>query len=214
MSRMPSKRAALKLNIVPVTAERMDALAALFRTGEPAGCWDMAPRTAPAEARARQRRWQQEGTPVKDGRLAQFCALLERPWAPGLLAFRDERPVGWVSVGPRSDYRWIEQSRTTPPVDDLPVWVIPCLYVHRSSRGQGIAVALLEAAVGLCRRARRAGRGGLPTRRRGCGVTCRGLLWHRAAVPQGRLRGGPATPARPPQELGPARHHAPPLLSA
>lgn len=148
MSRMPSKRAKLKLNIVPVTAERMDALAALFRTGEPAGCWDMAPRTSPAEARACQRRWQEEGTPVKEGRRAQFCALLERPWAPGLLAFRDEQPAGWVSVGPRSDYRRIQQSRTTPPVDDLPVWVIPCLYVHRSSRGQGIAVALLEAAVG------------------------------------------------------------------
>jgi GNAT superfamily N-acetyltransferase len=142
---MTSIRAAL--DIVPVTSERIDALAALFRTGEPAGCWDMEPRTAPAEARACQRRWQAEGTPVREGRRQQFCALLERSRAPGLLAFGDEQPLGWVSVGPRHDYQRINQSRTTPPVDDLPVWVIPCLYVHRRHRGQGVAVALLEAAV-------------------------------------------------------------------
>jgi GNAT superfamily N-acetyltransferase len=135
------------LVIEPVTAERMDALEALFRTGMPGGCWDMEPRLVPAESRACLRRWQAEGTSVRDGRREQFRALLDRAWAPGLIAFRDGEPVGWVSVGPRGDFQRIDKSRTTPPVDDLPVWIIPCLYVHRKHRGHGVAVALLEAAV-------------------------------------------------------------------
>jgi GNAT superfamily N-acetyltransferase len=135
------------LAIRPVTSERMDQLAALFRTGEPGGCWDMEPRLTPAEDRACIRRWQIEGIPRKVGRRGLFCALPERPHAPGLLACRGEQPVGWVSVGPRSDYQRIAQSRALPPLDDVPVWVIPCLYVHPAHRGQGVAVALLRAAV-------------------------------------------------------------------
>jgi GNAT superfamily N-acetyltransferase len=66
---------------------------------------------------------------------------------PRLLACRDGHPVGWVSIGPRSDYPRIEQSRALPPLDELAVWAIPCLYVHPAQRGHGVAVALLRAAV-------------------------------------------------------------------
>jgi GNAT superfamily N-acetyltransferase len=135
------------LAILPVTGERMGQLTALFRTGEPGGCWDMEPRLTPTQDRACRRRWQAEGTARKVGRQGLFCALLERPHAPGLLACRGQQPVGWVSVGPRSDYQRIVQSRALPPLDDVPVWVIPCLYVHPAHRGQGVAVALLQAAV-------------------------------------------------------------------
>jgi GNAT superfamily N-acetyltransferase len=33
-------------------------------------------------------------------------------------------------------------------VDGAPVWVIPCLTVRTEARGQGVAVALIRAAVG------------------------------------------------------------------
>ena len=39
------------------------------------------------------------------------------------------------------------RSRATPPVDDAEVWVIPCITVRKGMRGQGIAVALIGAAV-------------------------------------------------------------------
>ena len=67
--------------------------------------------------------------------------------APGLLAYQDGEPAGWVAVAPRSELQRIVRSRTTPPVDDEPVWVIPCVTVRRGYRGQGIAVALIRAAV-------------------------------------------------------------------
>jgi GNAT superfamily N-acetyltransferase len=33
------------------------------------------------------------------------------------------------------------------PVDDLPVWSLPCFYVRRTHRGQGVMDVLTEAAV-------------------------------------------------------------------
>ena len=55
--------------------------------------------------------------------------------------------MGWISIGPRPDYHRLEGSRATPPVDDVAVWVIPCITVRREARGQGLAAALIHAAV-------------------------------------------------------------------
>ena len=41
----------------------------------------------------------------------------------------------------------VENSRATPPVDDVAVWVIPCITVRRGHRGKGVAVAMIRAAV-------------------------------------------------------------------
>ena len=65
---------------------------------------------------------------------------------PGLLAYRDERVVGWVSLGPREDFGRLAHSKVLAPVDDTPVWSIVCFVVSRKVRGQGVATALLAAA--------------------------------------------------------------------
>ena len=64
-----------------------------------------------------------------------------------MLAYRDDRVVGWVSLGPREDYERLAYSKVLAPVDDIPVWSIVCFVVGRRSRGTGVAAALLEAAV-------------------------------------------------------------------
>src|SRR5207237_1921538 len=61
--------------------------------------------------------------------------------------YRGKEPVGWVAIGPRSDLSRIDRSRATPAVDELAVWVIPCITVRRGHRGQGVAVAMIRAAV-------------------------------------------------------------------
>jgi GNAT superfamily N-acetyltransferase len=71
----------------------------------------------------------------------------DRDPAPGLLAYADGRPVGWVSVAPRSDYGRLVNSRVRPPIDDRPVWSIVCFVVSRSARGQGLTTRLLDAAM-------------------------------------------------------------------
>lgn len=66
---------------------------------------------------------------------------------PGLLAYRDGRAVGWVSVGPRDDFPALVRSRAYRPDDDADVFLISCFYVHWSERKSGIALRLLDAAI-------------------------------------------------------------------
>src|SRR5206468_2965766 len=41
----------------------------------------------------------------------------------------------------------VDTCKVTPRIDDVPVWVVPCLYVRRSHRDRGVTTALLRAAV-------------------------------------------------------------------
>ena len=69
---------------------------------------------------------------------------------PGLLAYQDERPVGWVAVSPRSELVRLEHSpglRSEPDPGDDRTWSISCFYVHRSAWRTGVGAALLEAAI-------------------------------------------------------------------
>lgn len=84
---------------------------------------------------------------VKTRNRDAMTKLARRRRAPGLLAFDDDQPVGWIAVAPRSELARIDHSRATPRVDDLDVWVIPCITVRKNARGRGIAVAMIQAAV-------------------------------------------------------------------
>jgi GNAT superfamily N-acetyltransferase len=79
-------------------------------------------------------------------------SLVREGKVPGLLAYLDGRPVGWVSVAPREEFGRIERSPSTRPVDDRPAWSIVCFYIDRHHRGEGVASALLEGAVEHARR--------------------------------------------------------------
>jgi ribosomal protein S18 acetylase RimI-like enzyme len=82
---------------------------------------------------------------------AQMKALVESGRVPGLIAYRGKVPVGWVSLGPRADYAKLARSPVMKAVDDRPVWSIICFVVPSAYRGQGIARALLAAAVEYAR---------------------------------------------------------------
>src|SRR5829696_8617983 len=81
----------------------------------------------------------------------QFHALVRSGVVPGLVGYADGSPVGWISLGPREDYRKLERSRIMKPVDDTPVWSIVCTYVAKAHRGLGVQHRLLEAAIGYAR---------------------------------------------------------------
>ena len=66
---------------------------------------------------------------------------------PGLLAFVDGIPAGWVAVEPRENYQVLNNSRILKPVDEKPVWSIPCFFIGKNYRNQGLSVTLLLAAV-------------------------------------------------------------------
>ena len=79
-------------------------------------------------------------------------ALVAAGPPPGLLGYRGKVPVGWVSLGPRSDYARLRRSSVMKPVDDQPVWSIICFVVPSEFRHQGVASALLAGAVRYARK--------------------------------------------------------------
>ena len=81
----------------------------------------------------------------------ELCELVEGGTIPGLVGYLDDVPVGWISLGPREDYRRLARSRVMKPVDDAEVWSIVCTYVAKEFRGQGLQHRLLAAALDFAR---------------------------------------------------------------
>ena len=137
---------AADLEVLPLTTERFADVAALFEEGgDPKWCWC-------TYFRIRGQSWA-NSTPA--GNRTFLSKLTDRQSAehpaPGLLGYLDGRAVGWISLGPRMDYDRLAFSKVLAPVDDSPVWSIVCFVVSRKSRGQGVAAALLDAAIAYAR---------------------------------------------------------------
>lgn len=127
-----------EFTVRPVTASRWDDLVELFgERGAVAGCWCMWWRLSAKE-------WQER---AYDPNRRSMKRIVDRGDIPGLLAYRDGKPVGWVSVAPREEFPRIERSRVLGPTDDERVWSVVCFYIHRTERGSGVGSALLDAAV-------------------------------------------------------------------
>jgi GNAT superfamily N-acetyltransferase len=131
-----------KLTIRPLTPAHVDDLKTVTAGTWGASCWCLFPRYTAAQQR--ERGLDKGGDTA---RRAEVARLARRRRAPGLIAYRGSEPVGWIAIGPRSDLSAVDRSRATPAVDELAVWVIPCITVRRGHRGQGIAVAMIRAAV-------------------------------------------------------------------
>lgn len=135
-----------ELEFHPLTPDRLPDLASLFgEGGDPKWCWcsffrvrnaDFANATAETNRKVLER-------------AVDTTAAQNRN--PGLIAYRDGEAVGWVSVGPRDDYERLKHSKILAPIDDKPVWSIVCFVVSRKARKQGVARALLDAAVNYAR---------------------------------------------------------------
>jgi GNAT superfamily N-acetyltransferase len=87
-----------------------------------------------------------------EGNRRAMEAILRSGEVPGLLAYQDGRPVGWVSVAPRERFPVLDRSPTLKRVDDRPVWSIVCFYVARDRRRSGLSRRLVEAAADYARR--------------------------------------------------------------
>jgi ribosomal protein S18 acetylase RimI-like enzyme len=83
---------------------------------------------------------------------AALKALAKRDPPPGLIGYRGRTPIGWVSLGPREDYRRLERSPVMKPVDDQPLWSIVCFVVPAEWRHQGVAAALLRGAIAYAKK--------------------------------------------------------------
>ena len=87
----------------------------------------------------------------REARLEALAAQLGETPAPGMVAYVEGEPAGWVGFGPRQRIERLVRSRTIPALDDLPVWSVYCFTVRTGFRRQGIARALLDGVVAYAR---------------------------------------------------------------
>jgi GNAT superfamily N-acetyltransferase len=138
----------MKLTVAPLTPDRWPDLEAIFNArgcSVARGCWCMAYRLSGS------REPLPPGKTYAQANRARLKALVDAGTPPGLIGYRGKVPVGWVSIGPREAYAKLQRSPVMKPVDEQPVWSVICFVVPSEYRGQGVARALLEAAIAYAR---------------------------------------------------------------
>jgi GNAT superfamily N-acetyltransferase len=123
-----------------VSAARWDDLSALFgRSGAYSGCWCMWWRLSGREFSANGNAGNREAL--------RALAAAQQPL--GLLAYQEGKPVGWASVAPRTAFPRLLRSPSLKldEPEDGGVWSVPCFFIGRGHRRDGVATALLDAAV-------------------------------------------------------------------
>ncbi|HEY3869236.1 MAG TPA: GNAT family N-acetyltransferase [Actinocrinis sp.] len=85
---------------------------------------------------------------------AARCGEPEAETTIGLVAYLEDEPVGWVSVEPRTAFRFMRRTpwagRNEDRTDDS-VWAVMCFVTRKGYRRRGITYALASAAVDFAR---------------------------------------------------------------
>ena len=129
----------MKLSFEPLTKKNWAKFVELFgENGAGANCWCMHFRLNKAAY--------EEGKANQENKRA-MKQLVDNGQPTGLLAFYEDIPIAWCAFSPREDFVRLQNSRVHKPIDDKKVWSVPCTFVAREFRKQGISIALLKGLV-------------------------------------------------------------------
>jgi GNAT superfamily N-acetyltransferase len=70
----------------------------------------------------------------------------------GILGFYNGIPIAWCAFAPRENFLKVENSRVHKRIDNEPVWSIPCFFIEKSYRKQGVSIELLKAVIKYAKR--------------------------------------------------------------
>lgn len=135
------------LRIEPVTPGHVPALDELFARGDPRNCQCAFLRMSAAEFDAA------DPAARRDVHLQAIRTAHRAGSKAGQIALDDHGPVGWVSLGPRTDFPRLEHTRLITatadevPSIDGPLWSIVCFVIATRARRRGVATALLRKVV-------------------------------------------------------------------
>jgi len=140
----------MRIAVKPLTPDTWGDLVELF--GRPGasiarGCYCMSYRRSGRHEKP-------PGITYSESNKRALKALVDRGVVPGLVGYERDRPIGWVSLGPRDDYAKLARSPVMKPVDEKPVWSIICFFVDAKARHRGVADALLEGAIAWAKKQR------------------------------------------------------------
>jgi GNAT superfamily N-acetyltransferase len=137
------------VHIQVATPERWADLVDLFgpERGASGGCWCMWPFLRGKDWKAM----------TREERRDAFQQKVDAGPAPGLLAYRGSLAVGWIALGPRSQYLRFQLGKTSQPLPEdseqaiETTHAVTCFYIRKGHRGTGLMSLLLDAAIAHAR---------------------------------------------------------------
>lgn len=127
------------LHFEPLTSKNWKAFETLFgEKGACGGCWCM-------HFRLPNKEW--EAGKKNGANKKKMQALVAEKMPAGVLAFDGDKAVAWAALAPRKNFEKLSRSRIHKPIDDKPVWSIPCTFIHKNYRNKGVSVALLKGVI-------------------------------------------------------------------
>ncbi|MHA2171376.1 MAG: GNAT family N-acetyltransferase [Candidatus Kariarchaeaceae archaeon] len=131
-----------QVDVYPLTPDRWGDLRDLFGpSGAYWNCWCMYWRFTNKEFTKAS----------KENKIIALKSIVDQEiHTPGLLAYMNDKPVGWCGISPRNTFDRLVKSRVIKSVDDKPVWSIVCFFIHKDFRGLGVASGLIRGAIKYC----------------------------------------------------------------
>lgn len=105
------------------------------------GCWCMTFRLPKKEFEANK----------YDGNKQLMKQLVDSGKPAGLIATKNNEPVGWIAFAPREHYLKIEKSRAFTRIDEKAVWSVTCFFVKKEYRHKGFSKLLIKGVIDYAR---------------------------------------------------------------
>ena len=128
-----------QLTFEPLTRRNWGKFEELFGSkGACGNCWCMYYRLSKTDFR--------EGK-SEDGNKNAMKELVRENKPAGILGIYDGQAIAWCAFAPREDFIKLEKSRVHKRIDDEMVWSIPCFFIDKNFRRNGVSVALLKGVI-------------------------------------------------------------------
>jgi len=133
-----------RLEIEPLSMENWKKFEQLFGSrGACGNCWCMYYRLKKQDfAKGKE----------NQGNKKAMKELVRQGKPAGVIGFCAGEPVAWCAFAPRENFPRIENSRVHKRIDDEPVWSIPCFFVARKFRNQGLSLKMLKALIAYAKK--------------------------------------------------------------
>jgi len=122
-----------QIEIHPLTARNWNDFVKLMGPGGCGGCWCMWLRTDHDTFK------KQKGEKNK----SEMKKIVKSGIIPGLIAYKNKIPIGWCSVGRKSQYLYLPKTKD----DDGRCWSIVCFFIKYNCRQKGIMKILIKQAL-------------------------------------------------------------------
>ena len=135
-----------ELTVEPLSKKNWGKFIELFGVkGACGNCWCMYYRLSKSDF--------QEGK-IDEGNKNAMKELVWNNQPAGLMALYEGRAIAWCAFAPRENFSKLGRSRVHKRIDDKAVWSIPCFFIHKDFRRQGVSVQLLKGVINFAKQNR------------------------------------------------------------